>query len=52
MDEEALVPPQQRNGFITRVILGSCLNSNPLHLYYNNVPPDGFTLDGNVMHNI
>ena len=27
MDEEALVPPQQRNGFITRIILASCLNS-------------------------
>ena len=52
MDEEALVPPQQRNGFITRIILGSCLNLNLHYLYYNNVPPDDFALDGNVMHNI
>ena len=48
MNKEALVPPQQYNGFIIRIILASCLNSSPPYLYYNNVPSD-FTLDGNIM---
>ena len=39
-------------GATPNYLQASCLNSNPHHLYYNNVPPDDFTLDGNVMHNI
>ena len=39
-------------GRLIRLSSSSCLNLKTHYLYYNDVPPDDFTLDGNVMHNI